>query len=389
MKRIKVLIIIPTYNEINNINIVIKEITNVQKKHSEYKFNILIIDDHSPDGTANLIKKLQKKQNNIELISGQKKGLGKAYLHGLEYALNENNHDVFVMMDGDLSHHPEDIPNLLEPLRHGWDFVIGSRYTKGALIDKSWPILQKVKSFIANFFVHKLVGIDNIADTTSGFKAIKCQAIRKINLSKIKANGYFFQVSLLHASLQNRLKVKEIPISFTERNSGSSKVNFKDVLEFIYQSYKLNRNAPIQKFVRFGLVGICGTFFNLVILILLVNFMHFNALLAVLVAIEGSIIFNFFLNHIYTFKGYGSYPFQTKKENLSIIFLKLKKYNLGALGGAIISYITFVLFFKIIHFQYIFADIFSILIAMTWNYWISTHYVWKTIDNFEQSPTKD
>ena len=377
----KVLIIIPTYNEADNIKQVVDAVEQVAGRLRSYSFNLLIVDDQSPDGTAKRVKVLQTHYDNIQLLSGRKAGLGRAYIHGFRYALKQDNYDVFVMMDADLSHNSEDIPALLKSLALGADYVIGSRYTPGGTIDGYWPLLRRIYSYTANYIVHKLVGItDNITDLTGGFKAIRREALVKVDLTRLNARGYVFQVSLLHAFLQQGFTVKEVPITFKDRSQGSSKMKLRDIIEFLYRAYKLNPNAPIQKLVRFVLVGSCGAVVNLAILTILVRAMHLEVLFSVLIAIEGSIIFNFFLNHYYTFKGYGSHGLHTKKESPPTILLKLGVFNLGALGGATISFTIFALLFRLIHLHYVLADIIAILAAMSWNYWMSTRFVWKAID---------
>jgi len=377
----KVLSIIPTYNEAANIDRVIDAVEHVAARMRSYDFSLLIVDDNSPDGTAKHVKVLQKQYDNIDLLSGQKSGLGRAYIRGLTYALKLGEFDAFIMMDGDLSHNPADIPTLLKALSSGADYVIGSRYTEGGAISGNWPLSRKINSRVANFMARKLVGItDTVTDLTGGFKAIRAEALAVIDLDSLNASGYIFQVSLLHAFLLKGFRVQEVPISFANRQYGTSKLKMRDIIEFLYRAYKLNPNAPIQRFVRFGVVGACGTIVNLAVLTLLVKLGHAEVLLSAAIAIEVSIIFNFFLNHYYTFKGYGSYPVRSRRESFHTLLLKMGKFNIGALGGAAISFTMFTLLYKLAHLNYLLADIIAIGVAMSWNYYVSTHFVWKAID---------
>lgn len=377
----KILVIIPTYNEVENIGRVVDAIEQIAFRLSSYSLSLLIVDDNSPDGTSGQVKTLQSKYSNIHLLTGHKSGLGKAYIRAFRYALRRSGFDAFIMMDADLSHNPNDIPALLEKLNQGSDYVIGSRYTIGGAIDDSWPLSRIIISRVANFVARKLVGIpDDIRDVTGGYKAIRRTALEKIDLDKLSARGYVFQVSLLHAFLQQSSRVDEIPVTFTKRQYGASKLRLRDIIEFAYRAYKLNPNAPIQRFARFGLVGACGTVVNLAVLAFLVNFVHVNVLLSVAIAIEVSIIFNFFLNHLYTFKGYGAYKKHSQKDPLAKLLAKLVKFNLGALGGATISFSTFTLLYKLADIHYLLADVVAIILAMSWNYYMSTRYVWKAID---------
>jgi len=377
----KVLVIIPTYNEARNIKQLIDAVEQAALQMRSYDFNILVVDDNSPDGTAKHVKALRKQYDNIYLLSGKKAGLGRAYIRGFEYALKHEEFDVLIMMDGDLSHNPVDIPALLQALTQGDDYVIGSRYVTGGVISESWPVTRKINSRIANFVARKLVGITNtITDLTGGFKAITREALEQIDLDSLNASGYIFQVSLLHAFLRKGFRVREVPITFANRSQGTSKMKPRDIIEFLYRAYKLDPTAPIQRIVRFGVVGACGTVVNLSILTFLVRIVHVDALISVAAAIESSILFNFFLNHYYTFKGYGSYAVRPKKESLHTLLLKMGKFNVGALGGATISFTTFTLIFKLAHINYLLADIISIAVAMSWNYYVSTRFVWKAID---------
>jgi len=377
----KVLVIIPTYNEALNIRQVIEALQAVAARSKSNIFRVLVVDDRSPDGTAKIVKKLQREYGNIHLLSGKKAGLGRAYMRGFKYALKQEDFDVAVMMDADLSHKPSDIPALLKDIQQGADYVIGSRYVAGGTIKGDWPLSRRINSQVANFVARKLVGISQpVTDLTGGFKAIRREALAQIDLDNLRAGGYFFQVSLLHAFLLKEFRVREVPITFMNRTQGNSKLKMSDIIEFLYSAYKLDPNAPVQKFVRFGFVGACGTVVNLGILSFLVHFTDTEVLIAALIAIELSIVFNFFLNHYYTFKGYGSYQISARRESIRSVSNKMLKFNIGALGGAIISFSTFSLLYKVGGVHYAPADIIAILVAMSWNFWISTHYVWRAID---------
>lgn len=375
-----VLVAIPTYNEALNIECIIEKTQQVAANTKSYRFELLIIDDNSPDGTGKIVKKLSKRFGNIAVLSGRKSGLGRAYIRGLTYALQKSKFDVVITMDADMSHDPKDIPALLTAIENGADYVIGSRYVSGGSM-ASLPIGRRINSRVANFVAKRLVGINEpVHDLTGGFKAIKRTALEQITLEDLRAKGYFFQVNLLHAFLLKGFTVQEIPITFVNRSLGSSKLKLRDIIEFLYSAYKLSPDAPIQKFVRFGLVGLSGTIVNLAVLSLLINVFNLDALLSAAIAIEVSIISNFGLNHRYTFRGYGSYTTRTPRESARALLAKLATYNIGVLGGAAISFATFGLLFKLAGIHYIPADLIAIGVGMIWNYWVSTRYVWRAID---------
>lgn len=378
MKR--VLVMVPTYNEALNIEKVVNGVEAAAKKTKGYRFRLLVIDDRSPDGTASIVRKLNKKYKNIHLLSGSKEGLGKAYIRGFTYALKREQFDVAITMDADMSHDPSDIPRLLKAISEDVDYVIGSRYVSGGT-SENLPLVRRINSRVANFVARRLVGIQEpVHDLTGGFKAIKHEALLQINFATMRSKGYFFQVNLLHAFLAKGFKVKEVPITFVNRSLGTSKLKFKDILEFVYSAYKLNPDAPLQKFVRFGLVGASGAVVNLVVLSALIHLTGTNALLAAAIAIETSIISNFTLNHRYTFRGYGPYKIKTRRESTLTLGRKLITYNVGVLAGAALSFVTFAFLYQLVGMHYIPADIIAIGAGMTWNYWVSTRYVWRAID---------
>ena len=219
-----ILVIIPTYNESESISKVIDLIFSI-----DMNINILIIDDNSPDGTANLVK--QMNVDNLFLIKRDKKsGLGSAYCCGFKYAI-KNNYNTIVQMDADLSHNPLDIPKLLE-YRRDFDLIIGSRYIDGIRII-NWPISRLMLSYLANLYSRMITGIP-VYDRTAGFKAIDCNLLSSLDFNNIKSEGYSFQIEVLFLTWVNNFKIKEIPIIFTDRVVGKSKISYKIILEAIY-----------------------------------------------------------------------------------------------------------------------------------------------------------
>ena len=228
------LVIIPTYNENDNIKSIIKEVLNQGKE-----FEVLIVDDNSPDGTGNTVKKMQKnKKNRIHLIQRDKKsGLGSAYITGFKWAL-ENNYDYIFEMDADFSHNPSNLIKLRETLKsEKADLVIGSRYKNGVNVI-NWPMSRLILSYCANIFAKKVTGVP-LSDLTSGFKGIKRNVLEKLDFKKIDAEGYGFQIEVHFYSYWKRFKIKEIPIVFIERRSGNSKMSKKIIWEAFWLVWKL------------------------------------------------------------------------------------------------------------------------------------------------------
>lgn len=223
----KKLVIIPTYNEKENIQNIISAVFSL-----EQDFHILVVDDSSPDGTADIVKNLQKEYpNSLHLsIRKTKDGLGKAYLHGFDWAL-KNSYDYIFEMDADFSHNPNDLPKLFEACQSG-DMSIGSRYCKGVNV-VNWPMSRVLLSFFASKYVRLILGIP-IHDTTAGFVCFSRHALESIGLEKIKLKGYGFQIEMKYRAYKKGLKIIEVPIIFTDRTQGESKMNGGIIKEAIW-----------------------------------------------------------------------------------------------------------------------------------------------------------
>jgi len=229
IKNLKTLIILPTYNEIDNIGHIIPKI-----KYALPDAHILVVDDNSPDGTSKHVKDIEL--NNVFVMDRHKKeGLGKAYIAGFKWALKRD-YDLIFEMDADFSHHPKYLDNFMDAAEHA-DVVIGSRYIKGGGIE-DWPMHRLLLSKFGNIGARLIAGIP-VKDCTSGFKCFKRKVLESINFSKISSSGYSFQVEMNYHVLQHGFKIKEIPITFTDRKRGESKMSTKIVKEAIGLLWKL------------------------------------------------------------------------------------------------------------------------------------------------------
>ena len=214
------LIIIPTYNEIENIENIIRKVFSLEES-----FSILIIDDGSPDGTAKKVKELQKEFSNTLFIEERKGklGLGTAYILGFKWALKKDYQYIFEM-DADFSHDPNDLSRLLKACKeNGGDLAIGSRYVKGVNI-VNWPMSRLLMSYFASKYVKTITGMP-IHDSTAGFKCYKRKVLEKINLDKIEFVGYAFQIEMKFTSWKYGFNIIEVPVIFTDRQEGNSKMS--------------------------------------------------------------------------------------------------------------------------------------------------------------------
>ena len=214
------LVIIPTYNEKENIEKMVRKVFSLSEP-----FDMLIIDDGSPDGTADIIKDLQKDEFKTRLFllerSG-KQGLGTAYITGFKWAL-ERDYEFIFEMDADFSHNPEDLLRLHEACSNGADLVIGSRYKSGVNV-VNWPMGRVIMSYYASAYVRFVTGM-KIHDSTAGFKCYKREVLKAIDLDKIKFKGYAFQIEMKFTVWKLGFNIEEVPIIFTDRKEGSSKMS--------------------------------------------------------------------------------------------------------------------------------------------------------------------
>jgi dolichol-phosphate mannosyltransferase len=229
----KTLIIIPTYNELENITELVPEILN---RYRNLDLDILIVDDNSPDGTGNYIDDLSKSESRVKLLKRSGKlGLGSAYIEGFRYAL-KNSYDYIFEMDADYSHSPKEIKNFLKAVKK-YDVVLGSRYVSGVNV-VNWPIKRLLLSYFANKYTRIITGLP-VHDATGGFKCFRRSVLEAIDLNKIKSNGYTFQIEMTFKAWKKGFTIGEIPIIFIDRSAGQSKMSRKIVREAIFMVWKL------------------------------------------------------------------------------------------------------------------------------------------------------
>ena len=213
------IVIIPTYNEKENIEKIIKEILSLDES-----FHILVVDDGSPDGTADIVKRLQYDfSGSLHIIErAGKQGLGTAYITGINWSITHK-YDYIFEMDADFSHNPQDLPKLYAACSNGADLAIGSRYCKGISVI-NWPIGRVIMSYYASAYVRKVLGM-KIFDTTAGFKCYRREVLEKIDFDKIRMKGYGFQIEMKYNTFKLRFKIVEVPIIFVDRTEGTSKMS--------------------------------------------------------------------------------------------------------------------------------------------------------------------
>lgn len=403
----KVVVIPATYNEKDNIenliNILEKEVFPQIKNHEMY---ILVADDNSPDGTADVVKELMKKWKNLSLSSGEKKGLGAAYIRAMTYAIEKMKADVVCEIDADLSHDPREIPKFIKKIDEGYDIVIGTRYSDGGTMPKNWPIQRKAFSKTANLILRLVTFRFNIHDWTGGYRAIKKTVFMKEKEKLLVFQGYTFQVAFLYKAIIDKYKIAEVPIHFADRKLGHSKIA---PLEYIINllSYVIGeRIHELSRFIKFLIVGGTGfimqiasqelsiqlgfsTAIAFVVSPLLFSATHHHGYAALRDAIAGgigaetAIISNFLFNNFWTFEDTRSLKEKTP------FFLRLIKFNITSLASIFIQIFSIWFFVrllgdKMILFSYtvptrlvvIIPTI--IIIIIPFNYFIYNKIIWKT-----------
>ena len=239
------LIIIPTYNEKENIEKIIRKIFSLEKS-----FHVLIVDDGSPDGTANIVKELQNEfseQLHIEERTG-KLGLGTAYIHGFKWGL-ERDYQFIFEMDADFSHDPDDLIRLYNTNAiEGGDLAIGSRYVNGVNI-VNWPMARLLMSFFASKYVKFITGMP-IHDSTAGFKCYKRKVLETINLDKIQFVGYAFQIEMKFKTWKYGFNIVEVPVIFTDRTEGTSKMSSGIFMEAVIGVMQMKLKSIFQSWKR-------------------------------------------------------------------------------------------------------------------------------------------
>ena len=237
------IVIIPTYNELENAENIIRKVMSLQPE-----FDLLIVDDNSPDGTANIVIKLQKEFSRLHLLSRKdKNGLGTAYIAGFKWCLNHHYEYIFEM-DADFSHNPDDLVKLYDACKIGADLAIGSRYITGVNV-VNWPMNRVLMSYFASSYVRMITGL-TIRDTTAGFVCYKRIILETIELDKIRFRGYAFQIEMKFTTSKFGFNIVEVPIIFTDRTLGESKMSKHIFKEAILGVISLKIKSMFKKYVR-------------------------------------------------------------------------------------------------------------------------------------------
>lgn len=349
----KISVIVPTYNERENIGELIERLESLK-----LNLEIIIVDDNSPDNTAEEAVKLANKYNNIKVLKRPGKlGLGSAIADGMKIASG----DYIAIMDADLQHPPEKLLEIYKTLESGTDIVIASRYVKGGNI-KGWSLYRRIVSRGATLLAHLLLPETKaVKDPLSGFFAFKKSSVNNFTPS---THGYKVLLELLHQIRNNNIKITEIPFTFNTRKRGESKLGSREMLRYLTLVLKLNE----YRIIKFMIVGATGILVNEGILYYLVE-NGVKLIYASPLAIESSIISNHLLNFTWTFK-------TRSNKKISTYLASLIKYHASVLLGALVNFASLILFTSL-GFHYLLSNILGIILGFISNYLFSEHIVWR------------
>jgi dolichol-phosphate mannosyltransferase len=360
-------IIIPTLNEEATIIFTLQKVQEIVKKES-LNAQILIVDDNSTDKTTSLINERAVHQKNINLIIRQRDhGLSQSIVEGFEKAAS----DVFIVMDADGQHPAEKIPELYRKIKEGNDIVIGSRYMGGGEI-KNWSKERKVISWGATFIARLF--FPNVTDPVSGFFAVRREVVLD---APLKPQGYKILLEILGKGHWKH--VAEIPFTFGAREKGASKLKEKTIVEYVQQVIDLlrfsirNKDSPayaeIQRVVKFMAVGITGVVVNVGLLYFLTEVFGLYYLLSSLIGIEASIISNFILNDLWTFRDIGETKYSWGN--------RLVRFEAVSFTGVLINVSTLYLLTTVFGIYYVISNLAGIALAFTWNFLVNRRYTWQ------------
>lgn len=351
----KIVIVMPSYNEADNIGRMIKALFKDEfPKIKNAEMHLLVVDDNSPDGTGDLVKKEMKEYKNLHLLQGQKKGLGWAYVRGMRYAMDKLGADAIIEMDADFQHPPRFVKPMVEAYLNGADYVIGSRYIKGGSVPKEWALSRKAVSFFGNLFIRLVLLKPSIHDLTTGFRLAKVKGVLdKIDLEHLmELERFAYKVDLLYQCMKNAKKTVEVPLEFAARTEDKSKFNPKEMISTFKVAIILGIKDK-ARFFKFAIVGFAGYLVNAISLEIfsglgfvsaLAHFFSFtqggfftfaseSAAWAAALAAEVSIVNNFTWNNLWTFK-------EKKITKPLAVVRKFLEFNLTSFGAIVIQFIV-------------------------------------------------
>ena len=352
-------LIIPTYNERDNITPLVKRIDGAL---SGRDYEVVFVDDNSSDGTAELVSALSVRYPLRVVVRKNRRGLASAVVDGL----GEISGQIVGVMDADLQHPPEVIPGLLKRIEGGADIAIASRYVEGGGF-QGWGRVRRIISRGAIFLAHLLLpSTRGVRDPMSGFFMLKRQVVASAGL---RPTGFKILLEILIEGEYG--SVAEVPYTFRTRSSGESKLSIGQQIDYLKHIYSLmKRKGELGRFARFCLVGLSGVVVNIGLLWLLTEFAGLFYLVSAAISIEASIISNFTLNSYFTFADRGT-------PGVRSFISRLLKFNMVSLAGLAVNMVVLGLFTEVLGLYYLVSNLFGIAVATLWNYLANNWWTWR------------
>jgi dolichol-phosphate mannosyltransferase len=334
---------------------------------------LLIVDDFSPDGTGNIVKEKMKQYRMLYLLQGKKNGLGMAYVRGMRYAMKMLGADAVLEMDADFQHPPRFVKPMVEAYLNGAEYVIGSRYIKGGSVPNEWAAFRKLVSYFGNLFIRIVLVKPKIHDLTTGFRLTKVKGVLdKIKLeSLMELKRFAYKVDLLYQSLKLAKVVKEVPLKFAARTAEISKFDTKEMVSTFKVAIILGIRDK-QRFLKFGTVGFVGYLVNALVLKLF-TILGAPGFIAWSIPVEVSIISNFTLNNLWTFKS-------EEISGTGNLVKKFLAFNGTSLGALVIQLVAGIIGDKVLGIgaRQILLPFIILFLVLPYNYFMYNAVIWRT-----------
>lgn len=331
----KIVIVMPTYKEKDNIGKMIHELFEKEFPEIKAEMHLLVVNDlplggGKDDGTGDAVREFTKKYKNLHILEDEKQGLGWAYIRGMKYAVGKLHADAVMEMDADFQHPPRFVRPMVEAYLNGADYVIGSRYIKGGSVPAQWAFHRKAVSFFGNLFIRIVLVKPSIHDLTTGFRLTKVKGVLdKIKLERLmEPTRFAYKVDLLSQSIKNAQKVVEVPLEFAPRTEEKSKFSMKEMIATFKVATILGIRDK-ERFIKYGIVGFTGYVINAVGLEVFYN-LGFSSGVAASIGGEFAIISNFVLNNFWTFR-------DEKITSFGKVVSKFIQFNLSSIGAIVIQ----------------------------------------------------
>lgn len=372
MSKAKVVIVMPAWNEGESIAKMIDVLVNKEFPKIDANMHILIVDNHSTDGMTQIVEKLSKKYKNVEIIQQKNKGLGWAYVTGMQQAIEKLKADAVLEMDADFQHPPRFVKPMVDAFLNGADYCIGSRYVKGGSVPKEWEFSRKTVSYLGNLFIRVVLLNPKIHDLTTGFRLSRVKnVLERIDLENLmELNRFAYKVDLMYQCIKNSKKTVEVPLEFEPRTADKSKFNFKEMISTFKVAIILGIKDKM-KIIKFGTVGFAGFVANYLALRLFRSF-GFSETLSWALSTELAIINNYIFNNIWTFK-------ENEIKGFAKTLIKFLQFNLTSAGALVIQSVAGPLGVKLVGVKYdaLVLAVVVLLLVLPYNFTMYNLVIWR------------